>query len=286
MENKLVSVKGLLSQDNVKQKFQEILQGRAAGFTANLAIMVNNSYQLIKCDPMTVIGAAVISASLDLPLDPNLGMAAIVPYGDKAQFQIMYKGLIQLSLRSGQFKTIGVTEVFDGQLKSENPLTSDYIFDFSTKTSEKIIGYAAYFRLLNGFEKTVFWTVEKVKAHGKRYSKTFSHQNGKWNDDFDAMARKTVLKNLLNTWAPKSIEMQKAIIADQAVVSGGIEDESEFEYVDNDQNTVPPTETPAPRTSYASENEIDDDLFKGAIDKKTAEELKFNFAINNDGSAK
>jgi len=281
-----LSVRGLLTQENVKAKFQEILRDRAAGFTANLAVMVSNSEALSKCEPMSVISAAVISASLDLPLDPNLGFAAVVPYGNKAQFQIMYKGLNQLAMRTGQYKTIGVSEIYEGQLESENPLTGEYIFNFDNKTSSKIIGFAAYFRLLNGFEKTVYWTIEKINSHGKKYSKSFNNTNGRWKEDFDAMARKTVLKNLLNTWAPKSIEMQKAIIADQAVVSGGIEDESEFEYVDNDQNTVPPTETPAPRTSYASEKEIDDDLFKGAIDKKTAEELKFNFAINNDGTAK
>ena len=280
MGNQLMSVKGLLSQENVKQKFQEILQGRASGFIANLAVMVNNSEALCKCDPMTVISAAVVSASLDLPLDPNLGMAAIVPYGNKAQFQIMYKGLIQLSLRSGQFKTIGVTEIYDGQLKSENPLTGDFVFDFSVK-GVNVIGYAAYFRLINGFEKTIYWPVEKVKQHGKKYSKTFSNQNGKWNDDFDAMARKTVLKSLLNTWAPKSIEMQRAIVADQAVVSGGIEGDSEFEYVDNENTSTQPI-PPKPRETYESEAQITDDLLKGAITKEQAQEFQFNFAINNE----
>jgi len=241
MENKL-SVRGLLSHDNVKQKFQEILKDRAAGFTANLAVMVNNSAALSKCDPMTVISAAVVSASLNLPLDPNLGFAAIVPYGDKAQFQIMYKGFIQLAMRSGQFKTIGVTEIYEGQLINENPLTSEYEFDFKVK-SDKIVGYAAYFKLLNGFEKTVYWSIDQVKKHGKKYSKTFSNTNGKWNDDFEAMAKKTVLKNLLNVWAPKSIEMETMQKADQAVITG-IDEDAEFTYIDNDQS-VKSTEKPA-----------------------------------------
>src|SRR5690606_12736048 len=126
----------------------------AAGFTANLAVMVNNSAALSKCEPLSIISAAVVSASLDLPLDPNLGFAYVIPYGEKAQFQIGYKGLIQLAQRSGQYKTINVSEVYDGELVSQNRMTGDYEFDESCRISDKIIGYSAYFRLLNGFEKT------------------------------------------------------------------------------------------------------------------------------------
>ena len=108
------TVKSLLSTENVKAKFQEILKDKATGFTANLAVMVNNSAALSKCEPLSVISAAVVAASLDLPLDPNLGFAAVVPFGQSATFQIMYKGFIQLAMRSGQYKTIGVTEIFYG----------------------------------------------------------------------------------------------------------------------------------------------------------------------------
>ena len=127
------SLKSLLSQENVKAKFSDILKDRASSFTANLAVIVNNNEKLLKCDPMSIVSSAVISASLDLPLDPNIGFAAIVPYKSKqsdgsykdmAQFQIMYKGLNQLAMRSGQYKTIGATPICDGQLISENPLTS------------------------------------------------------------------------------------------------------------------------------------------------------------------
>ena len=189
METKL-TVKNLLSRDDIKFRFNEILKEKSAGFMANLAVMVSNSDNLMKCEPVSVISAAVISASLELPLDPNLGFAAIIPYGKQAQFQIMYKGLIQLAQRSGQYKTIGVTEIYEGEMVSENRLTGEYIFDFTAKTSEKIIGYAAYFSLLNGFEKTIFWTIDQVKKHGKKYSQSFTNSNGRWNIDFDAMAKK------------------------------------------------------------------------------------------------
>lgn len=239
MSTEIQTVKSLLSADNVKAKFTEILKDRAAGFTANLAIMVNNSAALISCDARTVISAAVISASLDLPLDPNLGFAAIVPYNEKqkdgtykakAQFQIMYKGLIQLAMRSGQYKTIGVTEIFEGELISENRLTGAYEFDFTAKKSDKIIGFAAYFSLINGFEKTVYWPVEQVEGHGKRFSQTYKKGYGLWKDDFVSMGKKTVLKNLISKWGILSIEMQRAVKFDQGVVTN--EETEEIEYVD------------------------------------------------------
>ena len=240
-----LSVRNLLSQQNVKAKFEEILKGRAASFTANLAVIVNNNAMLSKCDPMTVISGAVIAASLDLPLDPNLGFAALVPYGQSAQFQVMYKGLIQLAQRSGQYRTMGVTEIYEGQLISENPLTGEYDFDFSAKTSDSVVGYAAYFKLLNGFEKTEYWPVDKVQKHAKKYSKTYARNSGKWVDDFDAMAKKTVIKSLLSKWGVLSIEMQRAVAADQAVVKDL--DGTELQYSDNDDSPaafeVPETAT-------------------------------------------
>ena len=236
MSTEVVSLKGLLNQDQVKAKFSAILKENAESFTANLAVMVSNSEALRVCEPISIVSAAVVSASLKLPLDPNLGMAAIVPFKNKdgvtsAQFQLMYKGLIQLCVRSGQYENIGVTEITEGQLIDENPLTGEYKFDFSIKGG-KVIGYAAYFSLLNGFKKALYWPIEKIEAHGKRFSKTYSRGFGLWKDDFDSMAKKTVLKALLNTWGIKSIEMQSAIKYDQAMIKD-IEGDS-IEYVDNE----------------------------------------------------
>jgi len=244
MSDQITTVKSLLSQENVKQKFSEILKDRASGFTANLAVMVNNSVALSKCDPMTIVSAAVVAASLDLPLDPNLGFAYCIPYGEKAQFQIGYKGFIQLAMRSGQYKTVNVTEVYDGELKSANRLTGEYIFDFSTKKSEKIIGYAAYFKLLNGFEKTVYWHVEKIEKHGVRFSQTYKKGFGLWKDDFDSMARKTVLKYLISKWGVLSIEMQSAVKYDQGVVKDV--DAKDVEYIDNEEKPHEPEKAKNP----------------------------------------
>lgn len=232
MTTPALTVRSLLSQENVKSKFEEILKDRAAGFTANLAVMVNNSAALSKCDPMTVVSAAVVAASLDLPLDPNLGFAAVVPFKDKASFQIMYKGLVQLAQRSGQYKAINVTEIYDGELVSENRVTGRYVFNNKKRVSDKIIGYAAYFELINGFKKTIYWTVADIEKHGKRYSQTYKQGFGLWSENFDAMARKTVLKSLISKWGILSIEMQSAIKYDHGVtrdVESGM-----VEYVDND----------------------------------------------------
>lgn len=230
--NTPATVKHLLSQTNVKSKFEEILRERANAFTANLAVMVNNNAALSKCDPMSVISAAVVAASLDLPIDPNLGFAHIVPYGEKAQFQIGFKGFIQLAMRSGQYSRIGVTEIYEGQLLDENPLTGEYTFDFKAKKSETIIGWAAYFKTVNGFEKTLYWPVEKIKKHGLRFSQTFKKGFGLWKDDFDSMAAKTVLKALLSKWGVLSTEMQNAVKFDQGVVKSV--ETQEVEYLDND----------------------------------------------------
>lgn len=246
---KNLPVKELLNQDTVRARFQEILKTKASGFTANLAIMVNNSSILKECEGSSIVSAAIIAASLDLSLDPNLGYSAIVPFNEKqkdgtyqkkAQFQIMYKGIIQLALRSGQYSKLGCTEIYKGQIKSENPLTGEYEFDFMQK-SDVVVGYASYFKLINGFEKTEYWDVAKVKAHGKRFSQTFKKDFGLWKDDFDSMAKKTVLKNLLSKWGVLSIEMQNAVKFDQSTIKADNEFTSfEPEYSDNIEDV--PTE--------------------------------------------
>ena len=224
------SVKDLLKQENIKAKFQEILHDKANSFCANLAVMVNNSEPLSKCEPMSVVSAAVVSASLDLPLDPNLGFAYVIPFGDKASFQIGYKGFVQLAQRSGQYATMNVTEVYEGELISENRVTGEYEFDFTAKKSDKVVGFVAYFKLLNGFEKMIYWSASQADAHGKRFSQTYKRGYGLWKDDFVSMGKKTALKNLISKWGILSIEMQKAIKFDQSVIKDA--ETEDIEYVD------------------------------------------------------
>lgn len=164
---------------------------------------------------------------MDLPVDKNLGYAWVVPYGNRAQFQMGYKGYIQLALRTGQYKSINVVEIREGELVSWNPLTEEIEVDFSKRESDAVIGYAGYFKLINGFEKTVFWTKEEVNNHANKFSKTVNSKNSVWKSNFDAMAKKTVLRNLLSKWGILSIEMQKAYTADENLINKGLMDDIE-----------------------------------------------------------
>lgn len=242
----LPQLKSLLGGEAVKQRFNEILGKKAPGFISSILSAVNSNPMLRNADPQSILNSAVIAATLDLPINSNLGLSAIVPYNDSktrttvAQFQLMYKGLIELCLRSGQFSSLIDEVVYEGQLVKKNRFTGEYVFDEDAKTSDKVIGYMAYFRLVNGFEKTHYMTVEEVEAHARKYSQSYKKGFGVWKDDFDIMARKTVLKLLLAKYAPKSIEMQRAITFDQATVKGDLTesdtklDEVEIEYVDNE----------------------------------------------------
>lgn len=231
---KQVSVKQFFEQDTIKKKFNELLGKRSASFITSV-LQITASNELLKnADPITVYQAAAVSATLDLPLNNNLGFAYIVPFKNtklnktEAQFQLGYRGYIQLAMRSGQFKTISVSPIYEGQLIEENPLIG-FEFDFKKKASDKIIGYAAYFKLINGFEKTLYSSIEEVTAHAKKYSQTFKKGFGLWKDDFNAMACKTVLKMLLSKYAPLSVEMQTAVTSDSAV----IREDGQVDYVDN-----------------------------------------------------
>lgn len=223
------TLKGFFGRDDVKNKFKEVLGERAGTFTASVLTISSQNVKLKNCEPQSIYMCAMMAASLNLQIHPSLGEAYIIPYGAQAQFQIGYKGLIQLALRSGQFKTISSTPIYEGQLKSSDPLKG-FEFDFSViPTKEtKIIGYAAYFSLLNGFEKTSYSTVDEVTAHAKKFSKTFA--SGPWKTDFDTMAQKTVLKLLISRYAPRSVDMQRAVIADQAVIHNT--ETMEVDYVD------------------------------------------------------
>lgn len=204
------TIKQLMNSQNVKKRFEEVLGNRAPQFMASVINLVNSDTNLQKVDQMSVIASAMVAASLDLPVDKNLGYAWIIPYSNRAQFQLGYKGYIQLALRTGQYKHINVIEVYEGELQKWNRLTEEFEIDFDQRKSDAVVGYAAYFELTNGFKKTVYWTKEEVEKHRKRFSKS----DFGWKNDWDAMAKKTVLKNMLAKWGILSIEMQKAIVDD------------------------------------------------------------------------
>ena len=179
-----------------------------------------------------------MAATLNLPINNNLGFAYIVPFNNRktgkveAQFQIGYKGLIQLAQRSGQFERMVSLPIYECQLIEEDPING-FKFDWKAKPNknELPIGYYAFFRLINGFTSELYRTTEQISSHAKQYSQTFKKGYGVWADNFEAMALKTVTKLLLSKQAPLSIDMQAAVLSDQSVIKNVIN--QEFDYIDN-----------------------------------------------------
>jgi len=226
-----LTIKGLFQKDSIQKRFQELLGKKAPGFITSVLQVVNSNKILSKADPQTVMTAAATAAALDLPINQNLGYAWIVPYKGQAQFQMGWKGYVQLAQRTGQYQSINVVEIHGNQFKSFNAMTEELDADFTMDGDGNIVGYAAYFRLNNGFEKTCYWSKDKVIKHAKKYSQSYGRGHSPWSDkdQFDAMAKKTVLKNTLSKWGILSIEMQTAQNADQSTQPS----EGDYNYPDN-----------------------------------------------------
>lgn len=229
------AIKDLVHNEAFIKKAQDVLGSKTQTFMTSVLSLVNSDKLFQECNSYELYNTCLMSASLGLPFDKNLGFAYIIPYKNRKtgvvtpQFQMGYKGYIQLAQRSGLFKTINVTDVRDGELGSSNRLTGERTWNWVEDDAEReklpVIGYVAYFELQNGFSKEEYWSVAKAEAHAKRYSQNYAKYNsGVWRDEFDAMAKKTVLKLLLKTYAPLSVEMQKAIDADQADGEGNYVD--------------------------------------------------------------
>lgn len=259
------TVKGMLETPAFKKKFEEMLGKKAAGFISSIIAVTNSSNYLMKADPATVIGAAAQAAMLDLPINQSLGFAYIVPYKGAAQFQLGYKGYIQLAQRSGQYADIGAKTVYEGELEYENRLLDK--FRFGERTSDKVIGYLAYFRLTNGFEKMLYMTIDEAQAHAKKYSQNYKGGTDKWGiADFNVMAEKTVLKRLLSKYGPLSIEsiqMSQALANDGGVISmnndGDFDVNFSGETIDAETETEESTDKPAEnRDTYIVGGEVID----------------------------
>lgn len=261
--NNYLSIKKQFESDNVIEKFKELVGDNSTQFMTSVLQVVNENSQLKNATPNSVISAAAMAAVLDMPINNSIGEAYIVPYNRKkgdnqwetlAQFQIGYKGFIKLATNSGAYKKITAIPVHESNFKSWNPLTEDLELDFSVPSSGSVIGYAAYFKLINGMEKTMFKTVEELKAHGKKYSKSFEKKSSQWQTNFPGMCEKTIIKMLISKWGPKSIVMQKAIQADQAVMDNYGDD---FSYPDNPTNSE--TQTHDVNQDFTPHQEIDDE---------------------------
>ena len=263
------NAKDFFAKPMVQEKLKELVGKNAPAFATSVLQIVNSNSMLVNADPQTIFSAACMAATLNLPINNNLGFAYIVPFKNnkenkiEAQFQLGYKGYIQLAQRSGQFSRIAATPVYNGQLISENPLLG-YEFDWSIKPSGEPIGYVAFFKLINSFTAELYMSKEEVMKHANKYSQTAKKGYGVWKDQFEAMALKTVLKLLLSKQAPLSIEMQKAQMADQAIIRDV--DKDEFDYIDH-QESIADLEAPKPSLSDDEFNAALEQLNAGAIDK-------------------
>lgn len=225
---KIDSLKKMLEAPSVQEQFKNALAENSGPFVASIIDLYGGDQYLQNCEPKAVVMEALKAAVLKLPIIKSLGFAYIVPYKSNnvlvPQFQIGYKGLIQLAMRTGQYRIINADVVYEGEYQSKNKLTGEYALDGEQK-SESIVGYFAHFEMLNGFSKTLYMTKDKVLAHAKKYSKSFNVRNGPWEKEFDAMAIKTVVRGLLSHWGFLSVEMINAMNDDSNDVSDKVKEQ-------------------------------------------------------------
>lgn len=235
-----MSVQAFIRNESTQKRIADLIGSRAPQLTTSLVTALNNNESLANCSPQSVLNAALTAASMDLPINPNLGFAYIIPYGKVAQFQIGYKGIIQLAQRSGFYKTINASDVREGEIKGRNRLTGEIDFEWIEDADERakkpVIGFVGYFELMNGFRKTLYMSVPEIEAHAFEYSKSYAYDKSKgysssnWTTNFSAMAIKTVLKLLISKYGPQNTMLQEAMVKDQAVIEG-----DEVIYPDNDK---------------------------------------------------
>ena len=217
----------ILDGENMRKRFDELLGKRSAQFISSVVSLVNadtTMQQAFYESPMTVIQSALKAATFDLPIDQNLGYAYIVPFKNskknadgswskrmEASFILGWKGMHQLALRTGAYKTINVMDIREGELKKYNRLTEEVEIQFEEDDDKReqlpIIGYVGYYKLVNGAEKTIYMTIKQIANHEKKFRKGENQGKG-WRDDWDAMARKTVYRKLIGKWGVMSIDYQ------------------------------------------------------------------------------
>ena len=249
----------VINSDKFKKSIMNTLQdeNRARRFISSIVSAVNTNPALAECDATTIISGALLGESLNLSPSPQLGQYYLVPFNDNkrgckvAQFQLGYKGYIQLAIRSGKYRKLNVLAIKEGELIRFDPLNEEIeinrIEDEIVRESTPTIGYYAMFEYTNGFKKAMYWSKKKMEAHALKYSQGYAADKRKgtnwtfWSKDFDGMAYKTMLRQLISKWGIMSIEMQSAIDADMAVIN----DDGTKDYVDNRPEDVQMVEAEA-----------------------------------------
>ncbi len=207
---KIDQFKGVINSQTIKAQVYNSFKDKemAGAFLSSMIDLYAGDSYLQKCDPEKVALEAVKAAALHLPIIKSLGYAYVVPYKNIPTFTIGYKGLVQLAQRTGQYKIINADVVYKGELKGFDKLSG--IPDVSgQRVSDEVVGYFAYFRLLNGHEHVFYMSKEDMVRYAERYSPSYNSTSSPWKTEFDKMAMKTVLRQLLGKWGPTSTEMQK-----------------------------------------------------------------------------
>lgn len=245
----------ILDGEGMRKRFNDLLGKRAPQFVSSVVSMVNadKTMQMAFYEaPMTVIQAALKAASFDLPIDQNLGYAYIVPFKNykkdidksvyEATFILGWKGMHQLALRTGAYKTINVIDVREGELENYNRLTEEvkinFIEDEEERESKPVIGYLGYYRLVNGAEKTIYMSIKQIEAHEQKFRKGQNMGKG-WREDFDAMARKTVYRKLIGKWGVMSIDY-RTVGEGQQIADALAADAEQEKALDNAIDITPP----------------------------------------------
>lgn len=257
MAEKQLAMSTYLAQDDTKRYLQSVLGDRTGQFITSLTSLASSSEALKKCTRNSLMGCAIKAAAMDLSIDPALGFAWAIPYGDQATFQLGYKAYVQLAMRTGQYQSLGAREVREGEYRGRDFIGDPLIEWLSDeeRLDKKIVGYMAGLRLLNGFQKTIFWTVSEVEKHAEKYSQGYrafkkngaskstarsGNRESPWASDFDQMAMKTVLKSLISKYGIMSTEIQNAVKYDQASINIDTDTgEETVKYIDNSVEEVP-----------------------------------------------
>lgn len=209
-ESPVDRLKNVMATDSIQQQFKNALADNSNIFTASLVDLYASDKYLQSCDPALVVVEALKAATLKLPISKALGFAYIIAYNGKPQFQLGYKGMVQLAMRSGVYKFINAGTVFEGELNSFNKLTGQVDLT-GNKISDKSIGYFSYIETTNGFSKTMYKSKEDMEAHGKKYSKSYNQGSSPWKKEFDGMGEKTMLRMLLGKFGQMSIDMAEGM---------------------------------------------------------------------------
>ena len=292
-QNQRLGITAYLTQDAVKRQINSVIGGKdGQRFISAIVSAVNTNPTLQECTNQSILSGALLGESLKLSPSPQLGHYYLVPFNDRnkgkvAQFQLGYKGYIQLAIRSGQYKKLNVMAIKEGELEYFDPLNEDIkinlmIEDWDAREKAPTIGYYAFFELVNGFRKAIYWSKTQMEAHALKYSMGYKAKKGYtfWEKDFDAMAYKTMLRQLISKWGIMSIDLQSAFAADMAVIN----DDGTKDYVENAPADVIEQETPQMEQPQPAEQSPQQEVLDGQMQFEVPQEAPQNAAAALFGS--